>query len=108
MKIAYQGIAGSYSESCAKEKYSEDIVDFIIATVKSENKIYNFSQTKFIEPNMGDSISYLIPDRGFYKNIISKIENDNYYLENVLDRIKSLKRMDFKVSNLPKFSFKFN
>ena len=23
MKIAYQGIAGSYSESCAKEKYPD-------------------------------------------------------------------------------------
>ena len=45
MKIAYQGIAGSYSESCAKEKYPNCTVQ-----IPSEKLLKNLFEA---EPELG-------------------------------------------------------
>ena len=48
MKIAYQGIAGSYSESCAKEKYNFAQKYRIDEYVR----VYMNAHTYGIEPNI--------------------------------------------------------
>ena len=64
---------------------------------------YFFSKSKLVEPKIDDQISYQIPDRGIYKNTIQKIENNEYYLKNVIDCITKLKRNEFKIVNLHQY-----
>ena len=91
------------SDSALEKTIRDDeIVDFIMSSRNSKNK-YLFSESKLIEPKIEDDITYQIPDRGIYKNIIKEIENNDYYLKNVTDRIKKLKRNEFKIVNLHQY-----
>jgi len=81
---------------------SEEIVDFIMSTKNLVNK-YFFSKSKLVKPKINDQISYQIPDRGFYKNTIEKIENNEYYLKNEVAHITKLKRNEFKIVNLHQY-----